>query len=35
MFTLGGYVKIAGMVDESYDTEALSQPPKPYEFRAK
>jgi regulator of sigma E protease len=35
MLPLGGYVKIAGMVDESYDTEALSQPPKPYEFRAK
>ena len=35
LLPLGGYVKIAGMVDESYDTEALSQPPKPYEFRAK
>jgi len=32
---LGGYVKIAGMVDESYDTKALNQPPKPYEFRSK
>jgi regulator of sigma E protease len=35
LLPLGGYVKIAGMVDESYDTEALSRPPQPYEFRAK
>lgn len=32
---LGGYVKIAGMVDESMDKEALKQPPKPWEFRSK
>lgn len=32
---LGGYVKIAGMVDESMDTEALKAEPKPYEFRSK
>jgi regulator of sigma E protease len=32
---LGGYVKIAGMVDESLDTEALKQPAQPWEFRAK
>jgi regulator of sigma E protease len=32
---LGGYVKIAGMVDESMDMEQLKQPPQPYEFRAK
>jgi regulator of sigma E protease len=32
---LGGYVKIAGMVDESMDTEAMKLPPKPYEFRSK
>ncbi|MGB5316717.1 MAG: RIP metalloprotease RseP [Robiginitalea sp.] len=32
---LGGYVKIAGMIDESMDTEAMSQPPKPWEFRSK
>ncbi len=32
---LGGYVKIAGMIDESMDKEAMKQPPKPYEFRAK
>ena len=32
---LGGYVKIAGMIDESMDKEALKQPPKDWEFRAK
>ena len=32
---LGGYVKIAGMLDESLDKEALAQPPKPWEFRVK
>ncbi len=32
---LGGYVKIAGMVDESMDTEQMAQPAKPDEFRAK
>ena len=32
---LGGYVKIAGMVDESMDKEAMRQPPKPWEFRSK
>ena len=32
---LGGYVKIAGMVDESMDKEQMAQPPKPDEFRAK
>ena len=31
----GGYVKIAGMVDESMDTEMLKLPAKPWEFRAK
>lgn len=31
----GGYVKIAGMVDESMDTDQLKQPVQPYEFRAK
>ena len=31
----GGYVKIAGMVDESMDTEQLKQPAQPWEFRAK
>ena len=32
---LGGYVKIAGMIDESMDTEQLQEPPKPWEFRSK
>ncbi len=32
---LGGYVKIAGMVDESMDTEQLKQEPQPWEFRSK
>ena len=32
---LGGYVKIAGMLDESMDKEALAQTPKPWEFRVK
>ncbi len=31
----GGYVKIAGMVDESMDTEQLKTPPQPWEFRSK
>ena len=32
---LGGYVKIAGMVDESMDKEQMAGPPQPYEFRSK
>ncbi|RYD79167.1 MAG: RIP metalloprotease RseP [Sphingobacteriales bacterium] len=32
---LGGYVKIAGMIDESMDTEQLAQPAQPWEFRSK
>lgn len=32
---LGGYVKIAGMVDESMDTEQLKKPVQEWEFRAK
>jgi regulator of sigma E protease len=32
---LGGYVKIAGMVDESLDTEQMKQEPQPWEFRSK
>ena len=32
---LGGYVKIAGMIDESMDTEQMKQPEQPWEFRAK
>lgn len=31
----GGYVKIAGMVDESMDTEQLKKPAEPWEFRSK
>lgn len=31
---LGGYVKIAGMIDESLDTEQMKQPAKPDEFRS-
>lgn len=34
-FPLGGYVKIAGMVDESMDKEQLAKPPEPWEFRSK
>ena len=32
---LGGYVKIAGMIDESMDKEQMKQPPKEWEFRSK
>lgn len=32
---LGGYVSIAGMIDENMDKEALRQPAKPWEFRSK
>lgn len=32
---LGGYVKLAGMIDESMDTEQLKKEPQPYEFRSK
>ncbi|MFY0629042.1 MAG: RIP metalloprotease RseP [Flavobacteriaceae bacterium] len=32
---LGGYVKIAGMIDESMDTEQMQEEPKPWEFRSK
>lgn len=35
LLPLGGYVKIAGMVDESLDTEFASKPPQPHEFRSK
>lgn len=34
-FPLGGYVKIAGMVDESMDKEQMAKPPEPWEFRSK
>ncbi len=32
---IGGYVKIAGMIDESFDTEFLESEPQPWEFRSK
>lgn len=32
---LGGYVKIAGMIDESMDTEQMRRPVQDWEFRAK
>lgn len=32
---IGGYVKIAGMIDESVDTEQLKSEPQPWEFRSK
>jgi len=32
---LGGYVKIAGMIDESMDKEQLKQPAQEWEFRSK
>ena len=34
-FPLGGYVKIAGMIDESNDKAFLDQAPQPWEFRSK
>ncbi|MDD5608760.1 MAG: RIP metalloprotease RseP [Ignavibacterium sp.] len=35
LLPLGGYVKIAGMIDESMDTDFVEKEPQPYEFRAK
>jgi len=35
LLPLGGYVKIAGMVDETMDTSFAEKEPQPYEFRAK
>lgn len=32
---LGGFVKISGMIDESLDTKAMAEEPKPWEFRSK
>ena len=32
---LGGYVRIAGMIDESMDKEQMAQPEQPWEFRSK
>src|SRR5271156_5942010 len=35
MIPLGGYVKIAGMIDESMDADYSTTPPQPWEFRSK
>ena len=35
LLPLGGYVKISGMVDESFDNSFANTEPQPYEFRAK
>ena len=35
LIPLGGYVKIAGMIDESMDTEHLEKEPEPWEYRSK
>ncbi len=32
---LGGYCKISGMIDESFDVEQMKQPAQPWEFRTK
>ena len=32
---LGGYCKIAGMIDESFDTDQMKKPAEPWEFRSK
>lgn len=32
---LGGYCKIAGMIDESFDKEQMAKPAQPWEFRSK
>ena len=32
---LGGYVKIAGMIDESMDLDQMKKDPQPWEFRSK
>lgn len=34
-FPIGGYVKVAGMVDESMDKEFINSEPKPWEYRSK
>ena len=35
MIPLGGFVKIAGMIDESLDVTAMRAAPQPHEFRSK
>ena len=34
-FPIGGYVKIAGMIDESMDKKILTTEPQPWEYRSK
>ena len=34
-FPIGGYVKVAGMIDESMDKDFIEKEPMPYEYRAK
>ncbi len=35
LLPLGGYVKVAGMIDESFDKDFLQHEPQPWEFRSK
>jgi regulator of sigma E protease len=35
VFPLGGYVKVAGMIDESMDKDFITKEPQPWEFRSK
>lgn len=35
VFPLGGYVKVAGMIDESMDKDFINKPAEPWEFRSK
>jgi regulator of sigma E protease len=35
VFPIGGYVKLAGMIDESMDTDFVESEPQPWEFRSK
>lgn len=35
LLPLGGYVKISGIIDESFDKDHIGQPVQPFEFRAK
>lgn len=35
LLPIGGYVKISGMIDESFDSEFVDSSPKDYEFRSK
>ena len=34
-FPIGGYVKVAGMIDESLDKNFINTEPKPWEYRSK